>query len=324
MMNSLIINQEIKVKKFFLILPALLLCVCSAKAESLLPRWEGEIFAGPNVAIGTNENVNYFFSAEESKPLMGYSLGAEFRRNFEKLPIDLGLRFSFSKIGYNLRYRAYEYSPEYWQRDYNNSFTFAAVGDWIFNRRGAVSPFIGAGIGLALNESYFSNAHFLVMPRIGVSIKNRFRVAVSANFTNGSHDAALLSVGYVFGVPLKSGRSSGNNNANAVYIPADINRLIRQSNACLWTGVGALCVGLPTLTIGIIILANSNYEGAGVIGGIITGAGGLFTLSSIPLFIISHYKRNEALRMSLNMTSLYQPGQTGTSQTPALGLSIAF
>lgn len=310
-------------KKLFSIL-SVILCIASAKADDEVRKWEGEVFVGPNVTIGEASEMNHYFSTIESKPVLGYSIGGEFRHNFNNIPLDLGMRLAFSKTGHDVQWQGGDYWPNYWSKSYSESFAIAAVGDWNFNRGGAVSPFAGAGIGIALNETYKSKADPkpFIMPRLGVSINNRFRVSVSANITDVSHNAMLLSVGYMFG-----GTSSSKlaKEANQVEVPANIRKLLRQSNACLWSGVGTLCVGVPTLLAGIGIITSSSDEVGGILGGMITGVGGLFTLSSVPLFIVSQKKKNEAIRLSLRMSALSQPGTAGYgSSAPGVGLSLAF
>ena len=293
-------------------------------------RWEGEVFAGPNVGIGRSEYDGYHSYIKDSHPLVGYSLGLEARYNFEKMPLDVGLRFAFSKTGYNEEWKSVDpipsgYEPyDYWSKEYYNSFVLAAVGDWKFNLGKAVTPFVGAGLGVAFNESSSINeTKPFIMPRIGIGVKDFLRVSLSANFSDMTHNTMALTVGYLFG----SINSSKYINASTPEATSyRIRKLIRHSNVCKWTGVGAICLGLPTMTTGLIFLAFTHDDEVGaVIGGIFTGVGGLMTLSSIPLFIVSHKKQNEALRLSLQTSALTHIAPTGKhTATPGVGLCLNF
>lgn len=309
-------------KKYILIISCLLSGLTSfcAKAGDELRKWEGEIFAGANVSIGEDFAVKDYVTAIDSKALAGYSLGAEFRRNLQRLPIDLGLRLSFSKIGHDVEWKANDNSSEMWSKSYVNSIGIAAVGDWNFNRGGVVSPFVGTGLGIAINETYGSKVKPFIMPRLGIGINDKLRVTVSANISDVAHNAMLLTVGYTFG-----GFSATPKANNQDEVPSDVRKLMRQSNAFMWTGVGTLCIGVPTLVTGLTLLCGADDEVGALLGGMMVGAGGLVTLSSVPFFIISHKKKNEAVRLSLRMSALSQPGTTGFGPAaPAMGLSLAF
>lgn len=310
-------------KKLIVGLLAAMFGVSSAMAQTdgKVRAWEVEVFAGPNVSIGESEDVGFFSTAIDSKALVGYSLGAELRHNFSKLPIDVGARFAFSKIGHNVEWQANEVSAPTWNKSYTNSFTLAAVGDWNFNRGGTVSPFVGLGAGVAFNKSYGTGTKPFVMPRVGIGINNRLRVSVSANLSDHAHNTMLLSLGYTFGAPSKVKVQAVNGRED---MSDRIRKLNRQSNVCFWTGVGAIGVGLPTLTTGLVLIGMSTDEVGKTIGGVITGVGGLMTLSSVPLFIVSHQKKNEALRLSVQMSALSQPDPMQNGAVPALGLSLAF
>lgn len=284
---------------------------------------EGEVFAGPNVSMGTSAELDEYSSAMHSKPLIGYAIGAEARYNFSSLPLDLGLQAAFSKVGHNVEWMGNGYYKDYWQREYSNSVSLAAIGDWTFNKGRKVAPFVGAGVGVAFNEWFWSTkTRPFFMPRAGISIHDKFRISLAAHISDQAHNSMLLSFGYSF-----AGFSSKKHISEDM--PAqtqnDIKRLIRQSNVCLWTGVGALCLGLPTLTCGLVIIGGSTDPAGAIIGGIITGGGGLITLASVPLFIVSHKKRSKALSLSMQMSALNQSSALGnSSSTPALGLALNF
>ena len=266
--------------RYTLIIIAMTLCATCLYASDDMRRWEGEVFAGPNIGIGKSEYYGYYSHIEDSHPLIGYSLGIEARYNFEKLPLDVGLRFAFSKTGYNEEWKSpgdissgYE-AYDYWSKEYYNSFALAAVGDWKFNLGKNITPFAGAGIGVAFNE--FSNSIVtkpFIMPRVGIGVKDFLRVSLSANFSDMAHNNLALTVGYLFG----SINSSKYINKTTPDETSDrVRKLIRQSNVCKWTGVGAICVGPPTMITGLLLIGFAHDDGA-VIGGIITGVGGLIT-----------------------------------------------
>lgn len=296
-------------------------CSISISAENNIRKWEGEVFAGPNVSLGSSAELD-FSSAFHSKPLIGYALGAEARYNFS-IPLNVGLQATFSKVGHNVEWMGSEYNPEYWAKEYSNSISLAAVGDWTFNRGRNIAPFVGAGVGIAFNQNIWSNeTKPFFMPRAGISINNRFRISLAAHISDAAHNSMLLSFGYSFG-----GFSYKKHVSDEIPTKTqqDIKKLIRQSNACLWTGVGALCLGLPTTVFGLTLIGVSESASSAMLGGIITGAGGLVTLSSIPLFIVSHKKRNKAHSLSLQMTALRQTSNSGkTVTTPSVGLALAF
>ena len=316
--------------RYTLIIIAMALCATCLYASDDMRRWEGEVFAGPNIGIGKSEYYGYYSHIEDSHPLIGYSLGIEARYNFEKLPLDVGLRFAFSKTGYNEEWKSpgdissgYE-AFDYWSKEYYNSFALAAVGDWKFNLGKNVTPFAGAGIGVAFNE--FSNSIVnkpFIMPRVGIGVKDFLRVSLSANFSDMAHNNMALTVGYLFG----SINSSKYIKPSTPEATGDrIRKLIRQSNVCKWTGVGAICLGIPTMTTGLIFIAFTHDDEVGAaIGGIFMGVGGLMTLSSIPLFIVSHKKQNEAIRLALQTSALTHLAPTGKhTSTPGVGLCLDF
>ncbi len=259
-------------KKYILIISCVLTALTTfcAKADDELRKWEGEFFAGVNVGIGEDFAVKDYVTAIDSKARAGYSLGAEFRRNLEKLPVDLGLRLSFSKVGYDVEWKANDNSPGMWGKSYVNSIGIAAVGDWNFNRGGVVSPFVGTGLGIAINETYGSKVKPLVMPRLGIGINDKLRVSVSANISDVAHNAMLLTVGYSFG-----GVSAPKKSNDQDVVPSDIRKLMRQRNACKWSGVGSVCIGMPTVVSGLPLLGGADDEDVAILGGMMIGGGGL-------------------------------------------------
>lgn len=285
--------------------------------------WEGEVFAGPNVSLGTSAELDEYSSAMHSKPLIGYAIGAEARYNFSSLPLDLGVQAAFSKVGHNVEWMGNGYYKDYWQREYSNSVSLAAIGDWTFNRGSKVAPFVGAGVGVAFNEWLWSTkTKLFFMPRAGISIHDKFRISIAAHISDQAHNSMLLSFGYSFG-----GFSYKKHVSEEMptQTQTDIKKLIRQSNACLWTGVGAICVGLPIVVSGLYIIGVSEGYSADALGIITTSVGGLVTLASVPLFIVSHKKRSKALSLSMQMSAFKQSSVSGINSdsfTPAFGLAL--
>lgn len=54
-------------KKLFSIL-SVILCIVSAKADDEVRKWEGEVFAGPNVTIGEASEMNHYFPLSKASP----------------------------------------------------------------------------------------------------------------------------------------------------------------------------------------------------------------------------------------------------------------
>ena len=94
-------------------------------------------------------------------------------------------------------------------------------------------------------------------------------------------------------------------------------------------GWSALGVGLPTAFYGAVGLAIDNQSGGIGKGNPFVAvliAGGTLTLSSIPLFIVSHrYKKKAMNKVDIGLTPIYTPSYTGnTVYTPAVNFSIRF
>ena len=95
-------------------------------------------------------------------------------------------------------------------------------------------------------------------------------------------------------------------------------------------GWSALGVGIPTTFIGAVAMAFSVVEGGDPWGGYIaiTAAGGLLTVSSIPILISAYHFRNKAKRMTMDVTlsPVCAPSFTANRMeiSPAVGLRFTF
>lgn len=306
--------------------------------ESLLRDFEAEVFVGPNFSLGKSpEHVAGV--VPDSKTGVGIIAGAEVRYNLRRLPVDVGVQGAFASVCHSQRW-AYH---NLWSRDHTVNWSVAAVGDWQFNRGGNVSPFVGMGAGAAwhdLHGVHETTAVFL--PRFGMELFDRLRVSVGAQISKVQYNNMTLTVGWTFGgykgkLPavdfsdmFKSGRNSekAERKARREWLaqthPAEwetIAKLRRQANTCKWVGVGTLCLGVPTLVFGGMLAAYVAQEkGDAFLPAAVLGAGGLLTLSSIPLFIVSHNKSVRANRLTLDISAMPQP----VAAAPAVGLTLAF
>lgn len=101
----------------------------------------------------------------------------------------------------------------------------------------------------------------------------------------------------------------------------------KTSKALRIAGWSALGVGLPTAFYGTVLVGMVNLESGNVGSSIVVLiVGGTLTLSSIPLFIVSHrYKKKAMNKVDIGLTPIYTPSYTGnTVYTPAVNFSIRF
>ena len=92
-----------------------------------------------------------------------------------------------------------------------------------------------------------------------------------------------------------------------------------------WTSLG---LGIPTTFLGIIYVAAGNFYspgGTNHIGALVIVSGSVLTLSSIPLFIVSHHYKKKAVSLSLGSQQVFIPQGNGfaSSVQPALSLRIS-
>jgi hypothetical protein len=92
-------------------------------------------------------------------------------------------------------------------------------------------------------------------------------------------------------------------------------------------GWSALGVGIPTTFYGLLIVAVENRDGPSTtnIGTIILASGAALTLSSIPLFIVSHHYKKKAVSVSLGSQQVFIPRGNGfvSSVQPALSIKVS-
>lgn len=302
---------------------------------------EAEVFVGPNLSLGKSPDHVAGFVAD-SKTLAGYTVGGEIRYNFSDIPFDCGIRGAFTKIGHDQHW-AY---GDYWSHDYTNNGSVAAVGDWQLNRGGNIAPFIGVGIGAAFHGHHGINSTTaLFLPRFGMEIFDRLRISVGAELSKREFNTMNLTLGWTFGGgqmkltgdalasmfkrtenPEKAehkARQDWMAQTNPVEWET-ISKLRRQANTCKWVGVGTLCLGVPTLVFGGVLAAYVSLEkGSALLPATILGAGGLLTLSSIPLFIVSHSKSARASQLTLDISTMSAVAFSSPSM-PAAGITLSF
>ncbi|MBQ9137252.1 MAG: hypothetical protein IJX65_01280 [Alistipes sp.] len=161
-----------------------------------------EVELGGGIASPTNR-------LEFDKNKVGYNLLAEVRCNFRRRPFDIGLRVDGNTFN------------RQWASDQNQEYSFKfssinmmAVFNLNINRKGAVSPFIGVGIGGALTSNEpltlqaitnqpikqtVKAAEFCVMPRIGFELFHHVRLTFFYKYLKDANSHFGLSAGVVFG-----------------------------------------------------------------------------------------------------------------------------
>ena len=97
-----------------------------------------------------------------------------------------------------------------------------------------------------------------------------------------------------------------------------------------WTSLG---VGIPTTFLGIFFVAAGNFYSPGSsnnIGALVIVSGSVLTLSSIPLFIVSHHykkkgKELKAISLSLGSQQVFIPQGNGfvSGVQPALSVKVS-
>ena len=97
-----------------------------------------------------------------------------------------------------------------------------------------------------------------------------------------------------------------------------------------WTSLG---VGIPTTFLGIFFVAAGNFYSPGSsnnIGALVIVSGSVLTLSSIPLFIVSHHykkkgKEQKAVSLSLGSQQVFIPQGNGfvSGVQPALSVKVS-
>jgi opacity protein-like surface antigen len=137
---------------------------------------------------------------------VGYNLHAELRYNFKHRPFDVGLRVDGDTFK-----RKLELNNENFKF---RSFSTMLVFDWNINRTGQFAPFVGVGVGASLvhNEAMgikdvinqpfkqtVEEATFAIMPRIGVELFHRARIALYYKYNKKENAHFGLAVGLAIG-----------------------------------------------------------------------------------------------------------------------------
>lgn len=169
-------------------------------------RFELEI--GGGIALGSGELDDLNLKWDKNNP--GYSLHAELRYNFARLPLDIGARFSSSFFNRDL--------GDIFQNADFKAINLMGFVDYNLFRKSNISLFIGAGFGYAgLDTSHLgtlddqrpglkefikdnSEGAFCMMPRIGVEFFHRLRLTAGYLYQgNAATNHFDISLGFVFG-----------------------------------------------------------------------------------------------------------------------------
>ena len=167
-----------------------ILCIfpLACYAQNDVKRFEFEVSVGATISLG-------HYVADNG---IGPAIALEPRYNFDHSPFDIGWEIY---LGTAMRhYNRKETS--------NRTFSTMCFGDYNFNRGKNISPFLGLGIGTAQCDeiegsdeinSYGSNQHFIISPRIGVELDRHLRITGYAKFSQKWYNLAGISIGYAFG-----------------------------------------------------------------------------------------------------------------------------
>lgn len=136
----------------------------------------------------------------------GLSFGLESRYNFESAPVSVGCELNIVAA-----VRSRNSSAGNSTASSCRTASLSVTSDYYFNRGGKVSPFVGAGVGLAMRESVISDSGYdyagmrgypfggVFTPRIGVELWNHLRVTVDARLTHRDYNVIGFRIGYAFG-----------------------------------------------------------------------------------------------------------------------------
>lgn len=92
-------------------------------------------------------------------------------------------------------------------------------------------------------------------------------------------------------------------------------------------GWSALGVGVPVTFLGGVLSAfQSSMSGSGALGIPVIVAGGVMTLSSIPLLTCAYYYRRKAIKLKVSMSSVESgfTSYTSVNYSPALSFAVSF
>jgi hypothetical protein len=151
-----------------------------------VPRVNFEFGGGMNFGAAKRD-------AQEVDP--GATLYIEGRYNPAGLPVDAAFQIDISAF---IRKWAngYEKRPR--------SIKFTAIGDYNFHRGSLVNPFVGMGIGIALDEDDFddhgASPHpgVCLMPRVGLRLLKHVSVTLDYEISRVSHNHFDLKMGFYF------------------------------------------------------------------------------------------------------------------------------
>lgn len=154
---------------------------------------EGEIRAGLTLPIGGYHGGTAQVSA---------ALGIEGRYNFKGTPWDCGIMLDLStaRRGFN---HLYDDDSDRWQS--NRTLSFAALCDYNFRQGKKINPFVGAALGIALNDvvgdDYFPSkgTSMLFAPRVGIEFIHHIRLMAQVNLSRKGYNNVSLTLGFVIG-----------------------------------------------------------------------------------------------------------------------------
>ena len=113
----------------------------------------------------------------------------EGRWQLESQPLDVGFHVGLSGI-------KRKFSGGH---DNYNSYTILAVTDWQFGRGKRVNPYVGVGLGVALNYPIWSDADgFAATPRVGVRFFKWANLSMGYLFTHRDYSRLYCNLGFYF------------------------------------------------------------------------------------------------------------------------------
>lgn len=154
---------------------------------------EGEIRGGLTAPLG---------SYHTGKAQVSGTLGIEGRFNFKGTPWDCGLMLDLSTAR-----RGYEhlYNDGYDRWQSNRTLALAATSDYNFRQGTKINPFVGAALGVALNDvvgdKYFptKGTSMLFAPRVGVEFVYHIRLMAQFNICRKGYNNVGITLGLVLG-----------------------------------------------------------------------------------------------------------------------------
>lgn len=176
-------------KIYLVIVMAFFAIVCSAQINRVA-KWEGGFYFGVTNPIGAYHNGD---------AKIGAMMGIDLRYNIQDSPWDFG---AFLELCTAMRdfYKDGSYAYQ------NNRTTVVGiVSHYNFGQGKQVNPYIGLGLGFALNDVvgsrvYPSKSHSLaISPRIGVELLRHLRVDCHTEISRKGFHTIGLTLGLAFG-----------------------------------------------------------------------------------------------------------------------------